>query len=74
MAVPSNTVAVSAVSICEITIKRHVGKLRFEGSPADQVRDAGFEPLSITADQTEGLTLVSRDEAFNLYDVRVLGC
>lgn len=95
---PSNIVAVSATSIWEITIKRQVGKLRFEGSPADEVLDAGFERLSITAvhaelagdlplhhrdpfdrmlvaqAQAEGLTLVTRDPAFDGYDVRVLRC
>jgi PIN domain nuclease of toxin-antitoxin system len=95
---PSSTVAVSAASVWEITIKRQVGKLRFEGSPAAEVIDAGFELLSITAAhveragdlplhhrdpfdrmlvsqaQAEGMTLVSRDAAFDLYDVRLLGC
>lgn len=86
------------MSIWEIAIKRQVGKLRFDGSPADEVSGAGFRHLSITAAhaeaagdlpphhrdpfdrilvaqaQAEGLTLVSRDAAFNRYDVRVLGC
>ncbi|MGH9083094.1 MAG: type II toxin-antitoxin system VapC family toxin [Acidimicrobiales bacterium] len=95
---PSSVVAVSAASIWEITIKRQIGKLRFEGSPADEVRAAGFEHLPITAAhaelagdlplhhrdpfdrmlvaqaQAEGLTLVSGDPAFDLYDVRLLRC
>ena len=98
IAEPSNTVTVSAASIWEITIKRQVGTLRFEGSPADVVRDAGFEHLSITAAhaelagdlplrhrdpfdrmlvaqaRTDGWTVVSRDAAFTLYDVRLLAC
>jgi PIN domain nuclease of toxin-antitoxin system len=98
IAEPSNPVAVSAASIWEITIKRQLGKLRFEGSPAHEVREAGFEHLPITADHAEvagglpphhrdpfdrmlvaqanaeGLTLVSWDSAFSLYDVRVVGC
>jgi PIN domain nuclease of toxin-antitoxin system len=50
---PSNMVAVSAASIWEITIKRQIGKLRFEGSPADEVRRAGFDLLSVTAEHAE---------------------
>lgn len=53
IAEPSSTVVVSAASIWEITIKRQPGKLRFDGSPADEVRDAGFEHLSITAAHAE---------------------
>lgn len=53
IAEPSNTVTVSAASIWEIAIKRQIGKLRFDGSPADEVRHAGFDHLSITAAHAE---------------------
>ena len=89
---------VSAASIWEVTIKRQVGKLRFDGSPAEEARRAGFDLLAITAAhaeiagdlplhhrdpfdrmlvaqaQAEGLTVVTRDRAFDSYEVRVLRC
>lgn len=50
---PSAIVAVSAASVWEAEIKRVAGKLRMEGSLAGHVKDAGFEPLSITLDHAE---------------------
>jgi PIN domain nuclease of toxin-antitoxin system len=50
---PSNLVAVSAASIWEITIKRQLGKLRFDGSPTDETQEAGFDLLAVTAVHAE---------------------
>jgi len=93
---PANLVAVSAASIWEISIKKALGKLRFEGSIVDYVASAGFEPLPvllahaehagtlpshhrdpfdrmlIAQAQLERLSIVTRDAAFDAYDVPVL--
>lgn len=50
---PSSIVAVSAASIWEIAIKRRLGKLAFEGSPTEEVRQAGFAHLPVTAAHSE---------------------
>jgi PIN domain nuclease of toxin-antitoxin system len=95
---PDRVVVVSATTVWEIGIKRSAGKLRFDGSIADQVEANGFETLAITAAhaeragalpphhrdpfdrmlvaqaQAERLTIVTRDPAFDAYDVRVLAC
>jgi len=91
-------VAVRSVSVWEISIKRAAGRLRFEGSLADHLSGAMFEPLPISLEhaeragalpphhrdpfdrmlvaqaQAEQLTLVSRDPAFEAYEVDVLRC
>ncbi|HEX3393456.1 MAG TPA: type II toxin-antitoxin system VapC family toxin [Acidimicrobiales bacterium] len=95
---PEALVAVSAASVWEISIKRALGKLRFEGSMAGHVADGPFEPLSISLEhaeragalpshhrdpfdrmlvaqaQAEQLTLVTRDPAFDAYEVALLAC
>ena len=50
---PEVSVAVSAASVWEIAIKESLGKLRFKGSIAEQVRPNGFEPLSVSLDHAE---------------------
>lgn len=45
---PATLVAVSAATIWEIAIKVAIGKLDFEGSIVDAVRDGGFDELAIT--------------------------
>ncbi len=50
---PDVLVAVSAVSIWEIAIKRVLGKLRFDGSIPDEARRDGFEPLAISYEHAE---------------------
>lgn len=95
---PGALVAVSAVSVWEITIKRAAGKLRFEGAIAPAIAAAAFEPLPVSVDhaeragglprhhrdpfdrmlvaqaQSEQLRIVTRDAAFEAYDVPVLRC
>ncbi len=95
---PRVLVAVSSVSVWEVSIKRAAGRLRFEGSLADHLSRAVFEPLPISLEhaeragglphhhrdpfdrmlvaqaQAEQLTLVSRDPAFEAYDVEVVRC
>lgn len=95
---PDAVVAVSAVSIWEIAIKQAMGTLRFEGSMADHVARAGFEPLLISfahaeragglaphhrdpfdrmliaQAEAEHLVVVTRDRAFDPYEVDVLRC
>ncbi len=95
---PRVLVAVSSVSVWEISMKRAAGRLRFEGSLADHLSGAMFEPLPISLEhaeragalpphhrdpfdrmlvaqaQAEQLTLVSRDPAFEAYEVDVLRC
>jgi PIN domain nuclease of toxin-antitoxin system len=50
---PENAVLVSAASIWEIAVKRAIGKLVFEGSIAENLRQNGFEVLPIRADHAE---------------------
>ncbi|MGI8627412.1 MAG: type II toxin-antitoxin system VapC family toxin [Geodermatophilaceae bacterium] len=50
---PGVLVAVSAVSVWEIGIKRALGKLRFDGSLASAVGQGGFEPLAISSEHAE---------------------
>jgi PIN domain nuclease of toxin-antitoxin system len=50
---PASSVAVSAASVWEICIKRQIGRLRFDGSPTEEVTVAGFEILPITASHAE---------------------
>jgi len=95
---PEALVAVSAASVWEISIKRALGRLRFEGSMAGHLTDGSFERLPISLEhaeragalpshhsdpfdrmlvaqaQAEQLTLVTRDPAFDAYDVAVLRC
>ena len=49
----ANRVLVSAGSIWEIAIKRRLGKLSFEGSPAAAIAANGFEELPILPLDTE---------------------
>lgn len=49
----ANDVAVSAITIWEICIKRNIGKLEFTGSPTVACRDAGFRFLDVTAAHAE---------------------
>lgn len=49
----TNRVLVSAGSIWEIAIKRRLGKLSFEGSPAAAIAANGFEELPILPLDTE---------------------
>lgn len=48
-----NDIVVSAATIWEISIKRRIGKLEFEGSPVTACDDAGFELLDITPSHAE---------------------
>jgi len=50
---PGSLVAVSAVSVWEISIKRATGRLRFEGSMSDHLSGGSFEPLPISAGHAE---------------------
>ncbi|MBA3411601.1 MAG: type II toxin-antitoxin system VapC family toxin [Geodermatophilaceae bacterium] len=50
---PRVLVAVSAVSVWEIGIKRAIGKLRFDGSLASAVGQGGFDSLAISAEHAE---------------------
>ena len=61
---PANAVHVSAASVWEIAIKRSLGKLQFEGSPARAIVANGFMPLDITPEDAEragALDWVHRD-------------
>jgi PIN domain nuclease of toxin-antitoxin system len=49
----ANRVFVSAASIWEIAIKRRIGKLAFEGSPADAVLATGFFEAPILGSDAE---------------------
>lgn len=49
----ANDVAVSAITIWEICIKRNIGKLEFTGSPTVACQDAGFRLLDVTAAHAE---------------------
>jgi len=44
----ADLVAVSAISACEIAIKRALGKLRFDDAVEDVVTLYGFAPLPVT--------------------------
>lgn len=99
---PADSVAVSAVSVWELTIKAGLGKIRLEGpvegSWLHYVQTGGFDPLPISLEhaeragtlplhhrdpfdrmliaqaQMEDLTLVTRDPAFEAYEVALLRC
>jgi PIN domain nuclease of toxin-antitoxin system len=45
---PTHAVHVSAASVWEISIKRGLGNLSFEGSPSRAIGLNGFTPLAIT--------------------------
>jgi PIN domain nuclease of toxin-antitoxin system len=53
-----NSVAVSAVSVWEIAIKRSLGKLTIADGWADALRRLGFDPLPITALHAEAVELL----------------
>lgn len=60
----TNSVAVSAVSVWEIAIKRSIGKLQIEDGWAKALARLGFEPMMITslhAEQVESLPWHHRD-------------
>jgi PIN domain nuclease of toxin-antitoxin system len=46
-------IAVSAITVWEVCIKRQIGKLDFEGSPVRACEDAGFSLLDVTAVHAE---------------------
>jgi PIN domain nuclease of toxin-antitoxin system len=46
-------IAVSAITVWEVCIKRQTGKLDFEGSPTAACREAGFRLLDVTAAHAE---------------------
>jgi PIN domain nuclease of toxin-antitoxin system len=93
---PRNTVAVSAVSVWEVEIKRQLGTLLAPDGFASECLDRGFDELPIgfahaqVAGQlprhhddpfdrmliaqatVEGFTVVTADDAFRRYDVRVM--
>lgn len=48
LASPNHLAVVSAASVWEVTIKRGLGKLRFDGDPVAAVGSGGFEPLPIS--------------------------
>lgn len=48
-----NDMLVRAAAIWEVCIKRHIGKLEFEGSPTTACTAAGFRLLDMTAAQAE---------------------
>lgn len=48
-----NDIAVSAITIWEICIKRGIGKLDFTGSPMIACQEAGFRFLDVTAAHAE---------------------
>jgi PIN domain nuclease of toxin-antitoxin system len=48
-----NDIWVSAATVWEISIKRRIGKLDFDGSPVTACNDAGFELLGIMASHAE---------------------
>jgi PIN domain nuclease of toxin-antitoxin system len=50
---PNALVAVSAVSVWEISIKRDLGKVRLEGAIGGHVTNAGFEPLPVSMEHAE---------------------
>jgi PIN domain nuclease of toxin-antitoxin system len=50
---PGNRVFVSAACVWEISIKAAKGKLEFEGSPVDAIRESGFLPLAIDPEDAE---------------------
>ena len=50
---PANAVFVSAATAWEVAIKRRLGKLEFEGTPARAVEFHGFSWIDMTADDAE---------------------
>lgn len=50
---PTNVVAVSAVSVWEIGIKRALGKLEAPDALVTHISDAGFEGLSVSLEHAE---------------------
>jgi PIN domain nuclease of toxin-antitoxin system len=50
---PENTVYVGAPTIWEITTKRRLRKLDFEGSPVTEVINSGFENLPVLSEDAE---------------------
>jgi PIN domain nuclease of toxin-antitoxin system len=48
-----NDIAVSAITVWEISIKRGLGKLEFTGSPRVACQEAGFRLLDVTAAHAE---------------------
>lgn len=46
---PAVIVYVSAATVWEISIKTHLGKLKFEGDPAKEIWSNGFVELPMTA-------------------------
>ena len=46
-------IAVSAITVWEVCIKRQIGKLDFEGSPTRACKEAGFVLLDVTAVHAE---------------------
>jgi PIN domain nuclease of toxin-antitoxin system len=48
-----NDVAVSAVTVWEISIKRQIGKLDFKGSPTKACQESGFRLVDFTAGHAE---------------------
>jgi PIN domain nuclease of toxin-antitoxin system len=95
---PTAIVAVSAASAWEISIKRSLGKLDFDGDVAGNVTNEGFVPLDVSIEHAEragalpphhrdpfdrmiiaqgaaeGLTVVTRDVAFDAYGIATLRC
>ena len=50
---PESDIAVSAVTVWEVCIKRQTGKLGFDGSPVAACAGAGFRLLDVTAAHAE---------------------
>ena len=60
----NNDIFVSSVSIWEIAIKRHLGRLHFSGSPVEIIAGNGFFPLPISplhAERAGALPLLHSD-------------
>ena len=61
---PQNVVHVSAASVWELNTKRALGKLRFDGDLAQEIRDVGFDELALRwahAERSLTLPLHHRD-------------
>jgi PIN domain nuclease of toxin-antitoxin system len=61
---PQNVVHVSAASVWELNTKRALGKLRFDGDLAQEIRDVGFDELALRwahAERSLRLPLHHRD-------------
>lgn len=50
---PASDILVSAATVWEISIKRKIGKLDFEGSPVSACLEAGFALLDVSATHAE---------------------